>query len=141
MTNYFMDRKKIIKIKVDSDEIDTKLMPQGSVFGSLLFLIYVNDLSFTLELVSKLFADDTTLYDASDNIEVLIASFIKKLDLLLEWCKFNKLDINFKKTYFMFITRKRVVIPKSIKVNNIDIDVVPSFRQLGITIGNMRSFY
>ena len=101
----------------------------------------MNDLPFVLDLCSKLFADDTTLYDASDNIEVLIASFIKKLDLLLEWCKFNKLDINFKKTYFMFITRKRVVIPKSIKVNNIDIDVVPSFRQLGITIGNKRSFY
>jgi hypothetical protein len=89
-------------------------MPQGSVFGPLLFLIYVNDLPFILELASKLFADDTTLYDASDNIEVLIASFIEKLDLLLELCKFNKLDINFKKTYFMFITRKRVVIPKSI---------------------------
>jgi hypothetical protein len=47
-------------------------MPQGSVFGPLLFLIYVNDLPFILELASKLFADDTTLYDASDNIEVLI---------------------------------------------------------------------
>ena len=55
-------------------------MPQGSVFEPLLFLIYVNDLPFTLDLHSKLFTDDKTLYDASDNIELLITSFIKKLN-------------------------------------------------------------
>ena len=92
---------------------------------------------FTLDLHSKLFADDTTLYDASDNIELLISSFIKKLDLLLEWCQFNRLDINFKKTYFMlyiFFTRKRIIIPTSIKIYNVDIEVVSSFKLLGVTI-------
>ena len=78
-----------------------------------------------MELLSKLFADDTNFYDANIDIQVLISSFRRKLEPLLEWCKFNRADINFKKT-FIVITRKHIIMPETIKFNNVDIEVVSS---------------
>ena len=70
---YFTDRKQIIKIiDFETEEIEPDLMPQGSVLGPFFFLIFVNDLLFVLSLQSKLFADDTTLYEANKNIDILI---------------------------------------------------------------------
>ncbi len=40
--------------------------PQGSVLGPLFFSIFINDLSYALDLSSKLFADDTTMYETFD---------------------------------------------------------------------------
>jgi len=102
-----------------------------SVLGPLFFLIFINDLPFIMELLAKLFADDTTFYKAGKNIDQLISSFLKDLEPLLMWCKMNKLDINFKKTYIMIVTTHRVEIPKSIMVNGIDIEVVQKFKLLG----------
>ena len=56
------------------------------------------------------------------------------------WCKMNKLDINFKKTYIMIVTTHRVEIPKSIMVNGIDIEVVQTFKLLGVTIDSKLIF-
>jgi len=108
--------------------------------GPLFFLIFINDLPFIMELLSKLFADDTTFYDANIDIQVLISSFRRKLEPLLEWCKFNRVDINFKKTYFVVITRKHIIMPETIKFNNVDIEVVSSFKLLGVTIDNKLTF-
>ena len=56
--------------------------------------------------MAKLFADDTTLIDTHENMDVLITKFKKKLEVLINWCKYNKLDINWSKTDFMFVTSK-----------------------------------
>ena len=97
----------------------------------------------------KLFAEDTTLGDADKDLNTLVNRFVEKLKVLLEWCKFNKLDINWSKTYFMFVTNKRVKLPKEIRVgtkfeNNkildINVSVVTSFKLLGVTLDNKLTF-
>ena len=55
-----------------------------------------------------MFADDTTLLDAHSQLDIPISRFKKRLEPLIDWCKFNKLDLNWSKTFFMFITNKRV---------------------------------
>jgi len=59
-------------------------VPQGSVLDPLFFIIFINDLEFLLQdLVAKLFADDTTLIDTHDNMDILITIFKKKLEILI----------------------------------------------------------
>ena len=139
---YFTNRKQHIKIQdIFSDEVDIDLgVPQGSVLGPLFFLIFINDLPFIMELLAKLFADDTTFYKAGKDINQLISTFVKDLEPLLLWCRMNKLDINFKKTYFMIVTRHRVSLPKSILVNGIEIEVVDRFKLLGVTLDSKLIF-
>ena len=89
-----------------------------------------------------MFAYDTTLYDSSDDMELLIARFVNKLNPFIEWCKNNKLDINWSKTFFMFVTNKHIKnkLPKEIEVNGVMVQVVESFKLLGVTIDNRLNF-
>jgi hypothetical protein len=109
--NYFKNRKQSVKLGNEfSYLLDIKLgVPQGSILGPLLFSIFINDLPFFIKLKSKLFADDTTLYDIVDirnniSLDIAIKNFLRNLEPFLEWCMYDKLDINFKETFFMFIS-------------------------------------
>ena len=63
-----------------------------------------------------MFADDTTLLDADSQLDILIRRFKKRLEPLIDWCKFNKLDLNWSKTFFMFVYNKRAKLPSEIEV-------------------------
>ena len=79
---------------------------------------------FIKNVLSKLFADDTTFYSADTNLADLIIKFKSTFSSLMEWCNFNKIDINFSKTVIMIITRKHIDFPKEIDFNGISVKVV-----------------
>ena len=56
----------------------------------------------------KIFADDTTLYDANEKMNNLISKCNNDVEFLIVWYRFSILDLNWSKTFFMFITNKRV---------------------------------
>ena len=79
----------------------------------------------------------------------MIKRFVNKLKYFLEWCEFNALDVNWDKTFFMFVTNKRVKLPTEILVNTkivngkiveTKVRVVSSFKLLGVTIDNKLNF-
>ncbi len=77
-------------------------VPQGSVLGPLLFIIYTNDLPNCLTTSKAIvFADDTTLYQSSNNIQQLFESINHELEFLLDWFRANKLSLNVTKTHFV----------------------------------------
>jgi len=143
IANYFTDRFQTIKYdKKRSPLMSINLgVPQGSVLGPLFFLIFINDLAFIVEFLTKMFADDTTLIDSDKDLNTLIERFVLKLKPLLDWCDHNKLDLNWSKTYFMFVTNKRVKLPDEISINpQIIVKVVKTFKLLGVTIDNKLNF-
>ena len=88
-----------------------------------------------------MFADDTTLYDADADLGLLLSKFSKKLEPLLDWCKFNKLDLNWSKRYSMFITSQRVKLPIEILLSGLLVKVVDTFRLLSIISQMQIAFY
>ena len=83
-------------------------VPQGSILGPLLFLIYVNDLSNCLEKLNAiLFADDTNLFYKHKCIKTLFNEVNSDLLKLREWFQANKLSLNLNKTKYIFFHPSR----------------------------------
>ena len=108
--NYLQNRKQYVSYDgVDSDSESIEYgVPQGSVLGPLLFLIYMNDLPQCI-CHSKviLFADDTTLYCSSTNIVELHEQINNDLKIMIDWFRTNKLSLNTSKTNYLIISPPR----------------------------------
>ena len=79
-------------------------VPQGSILGPLLFLIYINDIGSRLHHSSiDLYADDSTLYAAGSNIRCLQSQLQADIDVVADWCEANNMLIHPKKSKCMVI--------------------------------------
>ena len=84
-------------------------VPQGSIIGPLLFLLYVNDIKDVVDSNRlKLFADDTNLFLYNSDLQCLIRNANEELQALYQWLLANKLSLNITKTcYSIFAPNKK----------------------------------
>ena len=117
-------------------------VPQGSILGPLLFLIYINDLPHATTLFSVLFADDTNMFDSSKDINGLIANINTELGKVCDWLYANKLSINVSKTHFMVWSPRKAKLEDlgPITLNGQEIDRVTETKFLGIILDKSLSW-
>ena len=102
--SYLSDRKQYVSVNGKGSEHKsvTHGVPQGSVSGPLLFLIYINDLPSVSKVVSfYVFADDTNIYFKSSDIVHLQKVMNRELRKVREWQDANHLALNIDKTNFV----------------------------------------
>ena len=117
-----------------------KGVPQGSVLGSLFYIIYANDLVKTVKNCKiALYAYDTELYTSHKNFDVTIWNLQNNIDSLSTWCVTNGIRANTDKTKVMIFgsscTLARLPTPE-LSFAGMPLQIVTSYKYLGLTLDN-----
>ena len=142
MQSFLSDRSQNVLIKGQASESSPVIsgVPQGTVLGPLLFLLYINDMPMKVSSTARLFADDSLLYlrigSSQDSI-----SLQEDLDRLQQWEKEWQMSFNPTKCVVVRITRKRDPINASYKIHNRDdLELMKQGKYLGVTLAENMSW-
>ena len=108
-------------------------VPQGSILGPILFILYINDMCNVSTLLKPIvFADDTNLFYSGKDIDELCSVVSIELDKLCIWFQVNKLSLNTSKTNFMIFTNRSCDDTYSVCMNGLNLLRVFVTKFLGV---------
>ena len=121
--SYLTERKQTVSVngEMAKDLVINCGVPQGSVLGPLLFLLYINDIYVSSQKLDfHLFADDTSLLFSSKNLQNFEQTVNSELTNISDWLLANKLSLNVSKSNFLIINphKKKIDKPIVLKIDN-----------------------
>ena len=129
--------QKVIMDNSYSDEVAvTSGVPQGSVLGPILFLLYVNDLPDKMRCKIRMYADDVVLYTDVKSNEEFHLKLQADLNELSRWCSVWKMSINVTKCAIMRISKSKSAVVPRYWLNDLEVPVVQHFKYLGVNISS-----
>ena len=105
-SSYLSDRSQLVKLgNTQSKALPVVSgVPQGSILDPLLFLVYINDISFqSQDLNIDLYADDSTMYESGYQLSEVQNKLQNNINYIVDWCKINNMSLNPIKTTCMII--------------------------------------
>ena len=108
--SYLSDRSQFVSINGFNSDYKTikYVVPQGSVLGPLLFLIFINDLNTAIKHSETFhFTDDTCLLNIKDSVKQINKVVNKDLKFLVQWLNANRISLNVAKTEVIFRRKKK----------------------------------
>ena len=142
--SYLSDRKQFVSFNgAESSKVTiTHGVPQGSVLGPLLFLIYINDLHCAIRFSSVYhFADDTNLLNISNSIKRTQKQMNIDLNFLYKWLLANKISLNCSKTELIIFhkVRQKMNFKLKIKLNGHKLYPSDNIKYLGVYLDSTLS--
>ena len=141
LRSYLSNRMQCVEIGDVQSELEFIKcgVPQGSVLGPLLFLIYINDIVNSSTIFKFiLFADDTSLYYSCKNARTIEETVNRELAKISDWLSANRLSLNVGKSKLLYFTNNDRGILKDIdiRINNQILAEVSNAKYLGVYIDN-----
>ena len=129
----------VVEGERSGDEPVISGVPQGTVLGPILFLVYINDIAEGIQSSARLFADDGLLYRsiASEQDAVDLQS---DLDAVVEWSRVWQMRFNPTKCHLLRVTRKRKITPHTYCMLGQDLAAVKHYPYLGVEIDETLSW-
>ena len=114
-------------------------VPQGSILGPLLFILYINDISKVSNKIHPvLFADDSNFFIQGKNLSEMVSTLNNELVSLVYWINANKLSLNIEKTNFILFKQrnKQTDMNDEIQINTTSISRIYQTKFLGVVISS-----
>jgi hypothetical protein len=135
-TSYLQNRSQRVVIEGAESENESinAGVPQGSILGPLLFLVYINDLIDEIQTNIRVYADDSTVYLSFDDPLEAASDLEADLEKVQKWATKWLVSFNPKKTESVTFTRKRNLAIPEIRMNGEIIKDSDSHKHLGLTL-------
>ena len=137
--SYLYDRSQYVEYNnVKSSNLPVSCgVPQGSILGPLLFILYINDLpNISSKFFSIFFADDSSLFLSGEDYNDLLSQMNVEITSVVEWLNVNKLSLNLKKTHFILFKpkKKTVTLQNELVISGVKIARTNCTKFLGVYV-------